>query len=218
MKIVHVAIMCAYVVVVFLSGCVAAGSRVVSAQRAIPEYSNSARIAINGARVSVYPALDSGDGEQRMMRGIGYSELVAALMRAGCEIVPAERSVAGSDRICIVELADCRHDMPERGAGGVSLVTVVAVRVRSPGRMRDGKFNCGRARSFQGVCRKQLGQRPIDFEITEEDHLAGIAEAVANLVQSTPFREAIADVIVKGSQSAVPSGADRENNKKGKDK
>ncbi len=185
-------ILAAAAVSAFVAGC-GTGSSVTIARRKIPEYPSAVLPAPEGAQVAVYPHPFSGDAETRFMRDNGHALLVEGLKSAGYGIVPPERSRAGRGPVCVVELAECRHDMPERDDGDmVSVVTVVAVRVRKPGALRHGRVDCGRVRSFQGVCRMALGPRPFDFQMTEEERLKGIRGAVGNLIRSAQFREAVA--------------------------
>jgi hypothetical protein len=143
-------------------------------------------------RVAVYPAADVGDAETRALRSLAYTTLVGRLKEGGHDVVPLERSKVNGGSVCVVELVDCRHDMPEWARGGVvSLVTVVAVRVRRPGQMRDGALDCGNVRSFQGVYRMKLGVRPIDFSLSEKERVAGIGGAVENLMHAEQFCRAV---------------------------
>jgi len=174
-----------------VAGCYT-GSRVTIAPRSVPEYPKALQHVPEGVKVVVYPAAVSGDSESRALRRMGHAQLEESLRAIGYDVVSPERSCAGCDVGCIVELVDSRHDMPERATGNmVSIVTVVAVRVRKPGVMRNGNIDCGRSRSFQGVYRMALGQRPFDFRMTEEERENGIKGAVGNLVGSVQFHDAI---------------------------
>ena len=174
-------------------GCVEE-SRVIIAPRAVPEYQQ----AMDGrgvpvhAKVSVYPPPDAGTPEARAMNEMAHAALVEGLKAAGCHLVPPDLAKADGGRVCVVELAECRHDTPERGRGGeVFIVTVVAVRVRKPGVMRDGRIDCGPVRSFQGVCRMSLGVRPLTFSMSCEEQAKGVAGAVGNMLGHVPFRSAV---------------------------
>ena len=174
-------------------GCVEE-SRVIIAPRALPAYPQSmdGRGAPVNAKVSVYPPPDAGTPDARAMNVKAHAALVDGLKTAGCDLVPPGIAKAGVGRVCVVELAGCRHDTPEWGRGGeVSVVTVVAVRVRKPGVMRDGRIDCGPVRSFQGVYRMNLGVRPLTFSMSDEELTKGVAGAVGNLVGTEPFRSAV---------------------------
>ena len=176
---------------VLLAGC-GTGSSVVVEPRIVPQYPKAAPSVQGRVRVAVYPAADVGYAKTRALRSCAYATLVERLKAGGYDVVPAERSKAGGGNVCVVELVDCRHDMPEWARGGsVSVVTVVAVRVRRPGRMRDGALDCGNVRSFQGVYRMKLGARPIDFSLSEEEGAAGISGAVENLMRAEQFCRAV---------------------------
>lgn len=177
-----------------LAGC-ETGSNVVVAPRAVPQYPDAAPAVQGRVRVAVYPAADIGYAETRAVRSLAHATLVERLKAGGYDVVPPERSKTGGGNVCVVELVDCRHDMPERSLGGeVSLVTVVAVRVRRPGQMRDGALDCGNVRSFQGVYRMRLGARPIDFSLSEKERVAGISGAVENLMHAEPFGRAVQEI------------------------
>ena len=176
-----------------LAGC-GTGSNVAVERRTVPCYPVAALPVHGPVKVTVYPAADVGYAETRALRSRAYAALVERLKAGGYDVVPPERSKAGAGNVCVVELADCRHDMPERSSGGaVSLVTVVAVRVRRPGRMRGDVLDCGNVRSFQGVYRMELGIRPIDFSLSEEELAAGIDGAVENLIRAEQFGRAVQD-------------------------
>ena len=174
-----------------LAGC-GTGSRVVVAPRIVPRYPDAPPAAQGRVRVAVYPAADVGDAETRALRSLAYTTLVGRLKAGGYDVVPSERSKAGGGDVCVVELVDCRHDMPEWARGGVaSLVTVVAVRVRRPGLMRDGALDCGNVRSFQGVYRMKLGTRLINFSLSEKERAVGLGGAVENLMHAEQFCGAV---------------------------
>ena len=176
---------------ILLAGC-ATGSSVVVAPRIVPQYPESPPSVQVRVRVAAYPAADVGDAETRALRSLAYATLVARLKAGGYDVVPAEWSKAGGGNVCVVELVDCRHDMPEWARGGLaSLVTVVAVRVRRPGQMSDGALDCGHVGSFQGVYRMKLGARPIDFSLSEKERAAGISGAVENLLRAEQFCRAV---------------------------
>ena len=154
---------------VLLAGC-GTGSSVVVEPRIVPQYPKAAPSVQGRVRVAVYPAADVGYAKTRALRSCAYATLVERLKAGGYDVVPAERSKAGGGNVCVVELVDCRHDMPEWARGGsVSLVTVVAVRVR----------------------RMKLGTRPIDFSLSEKECAAGISGAVGNLMRAEQFCRAV---------------------------
>lgn len=186
-------IACAGACAACILGCVEE-SRVIIAPRALPAYPQSmdGRGALVNAKVSVYPPPDAGTPDARAMNVKAHAALVDGLKTAGCDLVPPGIAKAGEGRVCVVELAGCRHDTPEWTRGGeVSVVTVVAVRVRKPGVMRDGRIDCGPVRSFQGVYRTNLGVRPLTFSMSDEELAKGVAGAVDNVLGAEPFRSAV---------------------------
>lgn len=183
----------AFVLLVSVCGCVEP-SRVILEKRKVPVYPHAVRPVPANVRVAIYPASEVGDAKTRALRAEGHDVLTAAMKAEGYDVMPATYSKAGSLDACIVEVAECRHDMPERDRGGnVSLVTVVAVRVRRPGQMRDGRIYCGAVRSFQGVYRMELGMKPWDFSVSDEERARGVKGAVSNLIGAEQFRNAVAE-------------------------
>ena len=179
------------------AGC-GTGSRVVIAPRKVPQYPDAALPVRGTVKVAVYPAADVGYAETRALRASAYASLVEQLKAAGYDVVPPDRSKVGDGNVCVVELADCRHDMPERTREGlVSVVMVVAVRVRRPGRMRNGALDCGNVRSFQGVYEMALGVCPAGFALSEEESAAGVRSAVGNLMRAEPFSSAVQECVVE---------------------
>lgn len=186
-------IACAGVLSACVSGCVEE-SRVIIAPRAVPEYPQAmdSRSVPVSAKVSVYPPPDAGTPDARAMNEKAHVALVDGLKTAGYDLVAPDLAKAGGGRVCVVELAGCRHDTPEWGRGGeVAVVTVVAVRVRKPGVVRDGRIDCGHVRSFQGVYRMNLGVRPLTFSVSDAELAKGIAGAVGNVLGTAPFRSAV---------------------------
>ena len=192
-------------------GCVEA-SRVIVAHRPIPNYPSPTREVPKNVKVVIYPASQEGSAEIRNMLSSGEVALVDAMNAAGFNVVPPRLNDLKNGNVCIVELAECRHDMPEWSSGSdASLVTVVAVRVRRPGKMKDGRMECGIVRSFQGVYRMRLGVRSVDFKITDQEVRLGIKGAVANLVGLSAFRSAIETYGKSAADfSSVPGGMGHE--------
>ena len=196
---------------VVVSGCVET-SCVTVAHRPIPSYPSATREVPKYANVVVYPASQEGSAEARSMLSSGQVALLNAMNTAGFNVVSSEVNDLKRINVCIVELAECRHDMPEWSSDGdASIVTVVAVRVRRPGAMKDGRMECGLVRSFQGVYRLELGRRTVDFQLVDEEIDLGIKGAVANLVGLSSFRDAI-ETCGKSSADfgSVPGGMGHE--------
>ena len=188
-------------------GCVEPSSVIVE-KRKVPVYPQTVRPVPSNVRVAIYPAAEVGDAETRALRQEGYEALASGMRAAGYDVMPAAFQKTGSRDACIVEVAECRHDMPERDRdGGVSLVTVVAVRVRRPVQIRNGRGDCGVARSFQGVYRMELGAKPWDFHVSDAECARGVKGAVANLIGAEQFRNAVVECgKVHGISSVSPSG------------
>ena len=199
-----------YAISVVLAGGCATPSSVVVKPRRTPDYSNPISKAPANMCIVVYPALEAGDSETRAMRLCGFKALVKGLKVIGYDVASAELSRPGDRNVCVVEIAECRHDMPEWTDNDIaSLVTVIAVRVRMPGIMRDGCIDCGNIRSFQGVYRTQLGRRLPDFQVSETERDRGIEGAVSCLVGLAAFNEAICACCASNCDFCfVPGGAD----------
>ena len=58
-------------------------------------------------------------------------------------------------------------------------------------RMEHMTIECGGIRSFQGVCRCELGRKTHGFSLSDEERTTGIRGAVANLMRAVQFKEAI---------------------------
>ena len=174
-------------------GC-SSSSRVLVEPRKTPEYPSQCPVRVPAASVAVYPAISAGDAVTRQMRLSGYEMLVKAMSESGYRVVTVDESSSAPLPKCIVELVECRHDMPEWNGGSASLVTVVAVRVRGPGVLRGGHMTFEGMRAFQGVFRDDLGMRPNDFAMTDDESKRGIRGAIGNLLKAAQFREAVAAI------------------------
>ena len=175
------------------AGCISGGQVTGGVREGIPQYSAERQMAAPNASVAIYPISDRGDSEMRAMRDKSRELLVENMKGAGYRIASCSFSDVRSRTVGVVELVDC-HNMTEWSSGGdASLVTVVAASVRRPGVLADGHFACGRVRSFQGVSRIELGRKPHEFILSEEERTAGIKEAVSNIMKIAQFKEAVED-------------------------
>ena len=156
------------VFVAYCAGC-ATNSYVIVEPRPIPEYPSQGLLPAPAATIAICPTvISAGDAETRRMREAGYRLLVKEMEGCGYRVAPSDAMASEKPPKCIVELVECRHDMPEVNSGRiVSIVTVIAVRVRGPGVLRDGRMTFGIARAFQGVFREKLGARPNGFVVTD---------------------------------------------------
>lgn len=180
------------VCLLMLCGAGCTTSHVVVEPRRVPEYPPLEASCKLNAAVAVYPAIGIGDSATRKMRNLGYELLVRGLAAQGCRVVGEHELASAHGTKCIVELVECRHDMPEWRKGGLaSLITVVAVRVRDRGVLRGGRLACGTVRAFQGVYRDELGARANDFIVSDVESERGVRGAIENLLRAVQFRDAI---------------------------
>ena len=205
-------------ILLFCVGC-STTSHVILEPRKVPAYPQREVVGKLNVAVAVYPAISMGDSATRKMRSLGCELLVRGLVARGCRVVGDHEWSSAHDTKCIVELVECRHDMPEWRKGGlVSLITVVAVRVRDRGVLRDGRLVCGTARAFQGVYRDELGARENDFAVSDVESERGIKGAIENLLRAEQFCDAITAIAGESASNAVPGGTDGETRQKGKQK
>ena len=192
------------------AGCTTT-SHVIVEPRRTPEYPPPEAVGKLNAAVAVYPAISMGDSATRKMRDMGYEMLVRGLVARGCRVLGEHEFASAHDTKCIVELVECRHDMPEWRKGGlVSLITVVAVRVRDRGVLRDGRLACGTMRAFQGVYRDELGARANDFTVSDVESERGVKGAIENLLRAVQFRDVVTAIAGERASNVVPGGTNGE--------
>ncbi len=173
------------------AGCASKSYVKGNVREGIPQYPSERQVAAPNVNAVVYPIPDAGDSEKRKMLESGRNMLLDGMKAAGYGIVSCNFADVRSRNVGVVELVDC-HSTTERSYGDVaSLVTVVAICVRKPGVLEDGRITCGRVRSFQGVFRYELGRKPHDFSLSDDERLAGIRGAVDNIMKIAQFKEAV---------------------------